>query len=64
MVNPDSLDSYKKLYLSDDLTFVFQPKVKQHINVFFKEYVIQTDQSMFIGEDILQETVVFREEGS
>lgn len=35
--------SYYDMYLSEDLNFLFQPKVKKVVNVFYKEYEVNTD---------------------
>lgn len=63
-MNPTAQEDYAQLFLSDELSFAFQPETRKEVNVFFKEYEVNTDESLWPVDAYKNEKLVCRQEGS
>ncbi|CAD8189127.1 unnamed protein product [Paramecium octaurelia] len=61
VVNPLKPNQYKSIYIDSDMYFSFVPfKLARLANVYYRQFVVNNDQSIMPYEDIEQEKIIVR----
>ncbi|CAD8200360.1 unnamed protein product [Paramecium pentaurelia] len=61
VVNPLKPNNYKSIYIDSDMYFSFVPfKLARLANVYYRQFIVNNDQSIMPYEDIEQEKIIVR----